>query len=336
LAREVWTLTEEDADALAALGARATRAFDFPATGVPPAPVAFARIASLPIASLDTPPWASEPDPRFHIVTNDNRVLDAAWEGGELWLSANGACIPAGDTSERACGRVIGVDTGSRRLIQDADIEAAGTDVFFPALRPDANGNVDIVYGYSSSTAMPSVAAVTRTPDGSFSQPLRIATSRSSYIGPRYGDYFGAARDPLDPTVVWVAGEIGSSGPAWRTQIAAVRAGAAPPSPPPPLVDDSAPTVRALASRGRAGKRVRLLYRVTDDSGFASERVTVTRGGRIVFHAATRLAHVDASQTYGVEWQAPRRRLTGYRFCVGASDPTGNAATPSCAAITLR
>src|SRR5207253_1087395 len=37
----------------------------------------------------------------------------------------------------------------------------------------------------------------------------------------RYGDYFGAARDPSDPGIVWVAGEYGTSS-GWATFIAAM------------------------------------------------------------------------------------------------------------------
>jgi len=37
----------------------------------------------------------------------------------------------------------------------------------------------------------------------------------------RYGDYFGAAVDPADPTLVWVAGEYGTKA-GWRTVVASV------------------------------------------------------------------------------------------------------------------
>ncbi|MGZ8717224.1 MAG: hypothetical protein ACXWYO_08955, partial [Gaiellaceae bacterium] len=79
--------------------------------GVPPAAVHVQEVASLPISPLSPPPPAQQPRTgtgrrQPSIETNDNRVLDAVWENGKLWFSANGGCTPAGDTAQRSCARV--------------------------------------------------------------------------------------------------------------------------------------------------------------------------------------------------------------------------------------
>jgi serine protease AprX len=98
--------------------------------------------------------------------------------------------------------------------------------------------------------------------------------------------------------------------------------------------DRQAPLVKALMSAGRRGALVKLLYRVTETSGRAQERIRVFRGTRLVRTRFTSLARREVGRTYYVYWRAPR---TGrYRFCVRATDAAGNTSAASCAAIRLR
>src|SRR5207248_1313640 len=220
--------------------------------GVPPAATTLSRLGDLPIAPLPAPPDATQPPGGNAILTNDDRILDAAWSGDRLWATANEGCKPAGDNAERACGRLFGIDTASRRVVADAHVAQAGGNVFYPALSLDGNGDVVIVYGTSSPADFPAIAAVARTADGASTQPVTIAAPGFPHTGRRYGDYFGAATDPTDPSLVWVAGEIPKLGVphGWGTEIAALTVSAASRTVRP---DAAAPRASALASAGRVG-----------------------------------------------------------------------------------
>ena len=100
----------------------------------------------------------------------------------------------------------------------------------------------------------------------------------------------------------------------------------------PAIVDRILPKARAFAARGRYGRRVRLRYSVSDNSGQTRERVDVYRGGRRVKRTTTGFSKAG---TYFVSWRAPGSGR-GFRFCVRAFDARGNASRVSCARIRLR
>ena len=106
----------------------------------------------------------------------------------------------------------------------------------------------------------------------------------------------------------------------------------------PTEVDTTAPTVHALPSRGQAGEKVRLLYRVWDDlSARTSERVVVHRsGGAPVWSLTTRLTASERGKRYYVSWPTPRSFSGAFRFCVTSSDASGNRSSPSCARVVVR
>jgi hypothetical protein len=100
------------------------------------------------------------------------------------------------------------------------------------------------------------------------------------------------------------------------------------------LADNAKPLARALASSGRRGTLVKLLYRVSDNSGQTRERIRVYRSGRLLKTIWMPLAPTVAGQTYYVRWRAPLRR--GWlRFCVVAWDGAGNASATSCNSLRI-
>ncbi len=311
--------------------------------GIPPAAVRVQEVASLPISPLPPPPAALQPrtgpgSRQPSIETNDDRVLDSVWENGKLWLSADSGCTPAGDTLLRSCARVIELATATKTVTWDTDIGKAGAYLFYPAMRPDSSGNLVVVYGESSATELPRLEAVGRAPDGTFSDPVKVAQSASQHVGGRYGDYFGAARDPVHPELVWVAGEHGvdvEGVRGWNTSVAAVQvtsAGVTPPavsgSPPPGL--------RARPATGRVGVAVRLAYAALDDGSAVRQRVVVTARGAVVFKATTTAGKLKATQSYFVLWH-PAKRLRGtFKWCVRSVTADGTQSPQSCSTVTLR
>ena len=100
--------------------------------------------------------------------------------------------------------------------------------------------------------------------------------------------------------------------------------------------DTTAPTVRALPSRGLRGRVVKLRYRASDRSGEARVQVRVLQGTRVLARIATPLADVAAARVNSVSWMVPPTlKLRPLRFCVVAVDSAGNRSPASCGSLTL-
>lgn len=163
---------------------------------------------------------------------NDQRIQDAAWFQGKLWLGFNTACTPSGDTQQRACIRLSQINTSSNALLQDFNFSISGQYVFYPALRIEGQGNLDVIYGFSSSTIYPSLAVtgqLTTDPANSLAAPKTMKSGSYFEGSVRYGDYFGAGVDPSDTSLVWVAGEYHTAdtgfcvfGGCWSTYIGSI------------------------------------------------------------------------------------------------------------------
>src|SRR5881296_3365376 len=203
----------------------------FSVTGVPPGVVLVSQ-QNFVIRSAAMPPRAPQLGSRSTLDTADNRVQDAMWADNRLWLSLGIGCTPAGD-QVRSCVRLIEVDTANATIAQDFDIGISGKYVFYPALRTDADGNLIVVFGYSSGSDYPELRVATRSvhdPPNTIgaSQVIRVGEGPETSGCPnnslcRYGDYFGASQDPSEPGIVWVAGEYGTA-TGWATFIAAMGA----------------------------------------------------------------------------------------------------------------
>jgi len=113
---------------------------------------------------------------------------------------------------------------------QDFDYGSNGIYFFYPAMRVDGFGNLDMIYGLSSSSIDPSIAVAgqaTTDPSGSIGVAQTLKAGSVQDTSTRYGDYFGAGLDPSDLSVIWVAGEYhsstggvcGSFGSCWSTFI---------------------------------------------------------------------------------------------------------------------
>jgi hypothetical protein len=311
--------------------------------GIPPAAVRVQQVAAVPISPLSQPPLAQQPTSgggrrQPGIETNDDRVLDAVWENGKLWFSANSGCTPVGDTALRSCARVTEIATATRSVEWDTDFGDPGSHLFFPAIRPDAAGNLVIVYGQSGPALLPQLVVVGRAPDGALSAPVVIAQSAGLHQGGRYGDYFGAARDPTRPELVWVAGEHGvdiQGVLGWSTSLAAVQvfsAGVTPPA----VSGSLPPRVKALAVTGRAGAAIRLSYIALGGGAPLRERVVVSAKSKLVFTATTKTGRMSNGQSYYVLWH-PAKRLRGtFSWCVRAIAANGAQSPQSCSTVTLR
>ncbi|MGH3022362.1 MAG: hypothetical protein ACRDNI_01780 [Gaiellaceae bacterium] len=91
----------------------------------------------------------------------------------------------------------------------------------------------------------------------------------------------------------------------------------------PYLVDITVPRVLALGVSPRAGERVRLRYRTSDNNDRTRERITVTRSGSVVASWRRPMAVAQWSTLQSVRWTP--RRSGRHRLCIQAWDPAGNS-----------
>jgi hypothetical protein len=207
----------------------------FSISGVPGVSTVTTKTSALSVSSLTIPPAAAQPGTTSTIDTSDIRVEDAVWYKGTLWYGLNDGCTPAGDNQLRSCIRLTRLDTSTSPVTvkQDFDHAANGQYFFYPAIRVDGLGDLELLYGSSSSAIFPSLAVTgqaTTDSSGSIGVGLSLKTGSIADSSTRYGDYFGAGTDPANPSVVWVAGEYdsqttgscGSFGPCWSTFIASI------------------------------------------------------------------------------------------------------------------
>ncbi len=195
------------------------------------------------ISTIQSPPEAVQPGTSAQFDTGaDPRVLDTAWYQGKLWLAYEDGCTPSGDTQIRSCIHLTQINTSTQSIAQNFDYGASGYYYFYPAVRIDGSGSLDLIFGYSSSSTYPSLAIAGQATTDSVNileqsvaikMGSGIVTQTASSGIVRYGDYFAAAVDPSNTRTVWVAGEYISSSVStvgWSTFISSMTISCLPPN----------------------------------------------------------------------------------------------------------
>ncbi len=99
--------------------------------------------------------------------------------------------------------------------------------------------------------------------------------------------------------------------------------------------DILAPIVLAIPASGQFGQSTRLKYTLSDDSGRSSVVLRVVAGrGHVLATLKEPLGDAQAGKIYSVTWRMPSHPPVGaLRFCLVATDPSGNRSLPSCAPL---
>ncbi len=194
----------------------------------------------IPIGALAFHARGNQPG-KIDLEAAVGKIDDAAFQNGVLSLAMDDECKPAGDPAKHSCARVERISTTSWKVLSEAKLGLTGQDISYPAMRPDSAGNLNVVFGYSSEKTYPSLGVITARPDGTWSDSTLVLGTGTYSVNDagdataaalaRYGDYFGAAVDPNDPDLIWVAGEIGkkTTDGDWATVIGSVRYAGGPP-----------------------------------------------------------------------------------------------------------
>jgi hypothetical protein len=102
-----------------------------------------------------------------------------------------------------------------------------------------------------------------------------------------------------------------------------------------PTDDRTPPRVRALRSGGYSGRTIRLLYRVSDNSGRSSDKISVLSAGRVVTQSGWAPFGPATGKAYYFDFPASSSMHGSYSFCVQSKDPSGNVSRPSCAPLFI-
>jgi hypothetical protein len=149
-------------------------------------------------------------------------VRDVVFRSGSLWAAATSGCIPANDTIKRACLRLVELKKpGSAfSITQDIQYGVSGQYNFFPAISVDVDGKLVVGFGRSSTTTYAAFWTTgRRTSDtlNTLSSPGLLAAGQAPYGDTdatvenlRWGNYFGAAADPVNQHHVWLVGQYAS------------------------------------------------------------------------------------------------------------------------------
>ncbi|MGI0081316.1 MAG: hypothetical protein ACRECH_17040, partial [Nitrososphaerales archaeon] len=135
-------------------GGGSTKLHVFYVTGVPPGTVTSTEY-TISMNAANGAQWGQQPGTSNLLNVGDASVQSAVWANNNnyvvgLWLSFTDSCTPSGDNVARACLRFIELSTsGSPSIVQQWDDGSKGTYFFYPSLRLDLEGDLDVIYGYS-------------------------------------------------------------------------------------------------------------------------------------------------------------------------------------------
>lgn len=210
-------------------------------SGIPGVNAVTFNDAGFGIGASSFPPGARQPAGGVPAInTNDDRLLSTVYQNGVLWGNFNEACTPAGDSTPRACERFVEISAGLRGftgVFQNASLRSPGQDIYYSAVSlaapTDSAPQGDLFFGFTlSSPKLDPAAYVAVVPKGVFGPQVGVAQSVAGAVPfndfatpTRWGDYTAAARDPNDPSEIWLVNQFGGLKPSqlWGTSITQVQ-----------------------------------------------------------------------------------------------------------------
>jgi hypothetical protein len=185
---------------------------------------------NIPVTASLVPPNANQPGGGTPLIDVGRRtVRNVVYMNASLWTAQS---VAGGAGNTFAFARYVRIDVGQSRAVEDVAFGANNFWYYYPAVHPDGNGNLFMVFTRSGLTEYASMRHTGRLQ----SDPLGLQAStlvkagEDNYVKTfgttrnRWGDYLGIALDPVDNTKVWMLGEYaatrlgtGANAPRWGT-----------------------------------------------------------------------------------------------------------------------
>ena len=184
----------------------------------------------VPCRAYDLPPDADQKGTQTKIETNDPRLLNAVFQyaGGvqRLWVAMTVKVTWSDEPVARSGVQWYEIDVPSRTVAQQGVYGARGFYYYFPAIQTDANRNAYLLFGRSNAAEFASLRQTGRRSTdaaNALQSSVLVKAGESTYTEGRYGDYFGNARDPVDPGRAWMYGEYADASNKWGTWVVSAK-----------------------------------------------------------------------------------------------------------------
>ncbi|MCB8966900.1 MAG: proprotein convertase P-domain-containing protein [Ardenticatenaceae bacterium] len=149
-----------------------------------------------------------------NIQGNDNRLLDVKYWGGKLYAVHHIGCNPGSGTVNCIRWYIIDISSGTPVLSDQGTFSSNGEYRSFPAIAPNACGDLLVGYTKTSSSIYPSVYVAGREAgdtSGQLKNETLVHAGEAYYtaydsVPRRWGDYTGMGIDP-DGVTFWYVGE---------------------------------------------------------------------------------------------------------------------------------
>ncbi|MGL4549812.1 MAG: hypothetical protein ACRC33_01385 [Gemmataceae bacterium] len=196
----------------------------------PPAAPALTGL-TVDTAPYGQPPVADQKGGAPGLNAGDVRVLNAVFRGGSVWCALT-TFHNWDEAVNRAAVHWFQINATSGAIVQQGVFGAKGVHYYYPALMPDTNGNMTLVFCRSGANEYASIYLSGRAaadPLGKLQSSvlLKAGGGNSQRVDGsgrnRWGDYAGIAVDPQDGRNVWVYSMFADANNKWGTWVGVAR-----------------------------------------------------------------------------------------------------------------
>lgn len=173
------------------------------------------------------PPDAGQKGGGTPLDTGDVRILNAVFRGGSVYTTLT-TFQNWGDGVNVAAIHWFQVNATSGALVQQGIYGAAKLHYFYPAIMPDANGNVTVVFSRSGAAEFAGIHYTGRLatdPLGKLQPSALLKAGAANYKGldgmgrNRWGDYAGISADVANGRLIWIYSGYAAALNTWGTWI---------------------------------------------------------------------------------------------------------------------
>lgn len=174
------------------------------------------------------PPDAAQKDGGVPLDTGDVRILNAVFRAGSVYANLT-TFYDWGDGANVAAIHWFQVNATSGAIVQQGIYGGTRLAYFYPALMPDANGNVTLVFsrcGAAEYAGVHYTGRLATDPPGKLQPSAPLQPGVANYQGldgagrNRWGDYSGISADVTNGRQIWMYGGYASAPNTWATWIA--------------------------------------------------------------------------------------------------------------------
>jgi hypothetical protein len=173
------------------------------------------------------PPDASQKGGGMALDTGDIRLLNAVFRGGSVFTALN-TFHDWGDGNNVAAVHWFQLNATSGSIVQQGIYGAKGLNYFYPAVMPDTNGNLALVFcrcGAAEFAGVYYTGRLATDPPGKLVPSTLLKAGAATYVRTdgvgrnRWGDYAGIGADPAVPRQIWFYGMYAAAPNTWGTWV---------------------------------------------------------------------------------------------------------------------